>query len=73
MVDAAPFLEGGRAKHLYERLYCARGQAENHIKAWKNYLAAARTSCHAGEAYPPLTTNPGATSYTLRACSSLAH
>jgi hypothetical protein len=25
-------LEGGRAKHLYERLYCARGQAENHIK-----------------------------------------
>ncbi len=32
-------LEGGRAKHLYERLYCARGQAENHIKAWKNHLA----------------------------------
>ena len=28
-------LEAGRAKHLYERLYCARGQAENHIKAWK--------------------------------------
>jgi len=26
-------LEGGRAKHLYQRLYCARGQAENHIKA----------------------------------------
>jgi len=25
-------LEAGRAKHLYERLYCARGQAENHIK-----------------------------------------
>ena len=39
-------LEGGRAKHLYERLYCARGQAENHIKAWKNHLAADRTSCH---------------------------
>ena len=43
-------LEGGRAKHLYERLYCARGQAENHIKAWKNHLAADRTSCHAAEA-----------------------
>jgi hypothetical protein len=43
-------LEGGRAKHLYQRLYCARGQAENHIKAWKNHLAAARTSCHAAEA-----------------------
>src|SRR5713226_3733728 len=39
-------LEGGRAKSLYERLYCARGQAENHIKAWKNHLAADRTSCH---------------------------
>ena len=43
-------LEGGRAKHLYERLYCARGHAENHIKAWKNHLAADRTSCHAAEA-----------------------
>ncbi len=39
-------LEGGRAKKLYQRLYCARGQAENHIKAWKNHLAADRTSCH---------------------------
>ena len=43
-------LEGSRAKHLYERLYCARGQAENHIKAWKNHLAADRTSCHQAEA-----------------------
>src|SRR5438876_7236273 len=44
-------LEGGRAKHLYERLYCARGQAENHIKAWKNHLAADRTSCPAAAAH----------------------
>jgi hypothetical protein len=43
-------LEGGRAKHLYQRLYCVRGQAENHIKAWKNHLAADRTSCHTAEA-----------------------
>jgi hypothetical protein len=43
-------LDGGRAKHLYGRLYCARGQAENHIKAWKNHLAADRTSCHEAEA-----------------------
>jgi Transposase DDE domain group 1 len=43
-------LEAGRAKHLYEGLYCARGRAENHIKAWKNHLAADRTSCHAAEA-----------------------
>jgi hypothetical protein len=32
-------------KALYEKLYCARGQAENHIKAWKTHLAADRTSC----------------------------
>ena len=43
-------LPGGRAKKLYQGLYCARGQAENHIKAWKNHLAADRTSCHEGEA-----------------------
>ena len=43
-------LQGGRPKQLYERLYCARGQAENHIKAWKNHLAADRTSCHEAEA-----------------------
>src|ERR1700732_845859 len=42
-------LSGGRAKHLYEGLYCARGQAEHHIKAWKNHLAADRTSCHQAE------------------------
>src|SRR5271167_1927466 len=49
-------LQGGRAKKLYQGLYCARGQAENHIKAWKNHLAPTgqarglkahdRTSCH---------------------------
>lgn len=38
-------LEGGRGKNLYEKLYCARGQAENHIKAWKAHLASDRTSC----------------------------
>lgn len=43
-------LDGGRPKQLYEGLYCARGQAENHIKAWKNHLAADRTSCHQAEA-----------------------
>jgi len=43
-------LAGGCPKQLYEGLYCARGQAENHIKAWKNHLAADRTSCHQAEA-----------------------
>jgi hypothetical protein len=43
-------LHGGRPKKLYEGLYCARGQAENHIKAWKTHLAADRTSCHTATA-----------------------
>lgn len=38
-------LEGGRAKTLYEKVYCRRGAAENHIKSWKTHLAADRTSC----------------------------
>ena len=43
-------LAGGRPKKLYQGIYCARGQAENHIKAWKNHLAGDRTSCHQAEA-----------------------
>jgi hypothetical protein len=38
-------LLGGSARTIYEGLYCKRGQAENHIKAWKRHLAADRTSC----------------------------
>ena len=38
-------LTRGSGKALYDKLYCARGQAENHIKAWKCHLAADRTSC----------------------------
>ena len=38
-------LPGGSARALYERSYCRRGQAENHVKAWKRHLAADRTSC----------------------------
>ena len=34
-----------RSKVLYEKIYCARGQAENHIKARKCHLASDRTSC----------------------------
>lgn len=35
----------GTARHLYERVYCARGQAENFIKWHKAQLASDRTSC----------------------------
>jgi Transposase DDE domain group 1 len=38
-------LAGGTARRIYEDLYCRRGQAENHIKAWRRHLAADRTSC----------------------------
>jgi hypothetical protein len=32
-------------RRIYEEIYCGRGQAENHIKAWKRHLVADRTSC----------------------------
>lgn len=35
----------GTPRWLYETLYCARGQAENLIKAHKLHLASDRTSC----------------------------
>jgi hypothetical protein len=37
-------LDGG-ARHLYEDVYCVRGQAENLIKLHKAQLASDRTSC----------------------------
>ena len=40
----------GRAKHLYDKLYCARGQAENLIKDIKTYTKSDRTSCHKWQA-----------------------
>jgi DDE family transposase len=38
-------LEGLGGRSVYQTIYCARGRAENHIKAWKTHLAADRTSC----------------------------
>jgi hypothetical protein len=40
-------LATGSAEHVYEVLYCARGQAENLIKLHKRQLASDRTSCRA--------------------------
>jgi hypothetical protein len=40
----------GRAKHLYEKTYCARGRMENMIKEMKLYTKSDRTSCHRWEA-----------------------
>jgi len=38
-------IRGGKAKRLYDRLYCARGQMENFIKNHKCVLHSDRTSC----------------------------
>jgi hypothetical protein len=35
----------GTSRWLYEAVYCARGQAENLVKAHKRHLASDRTSC----------------------------
>jgi len=40
----------GRAKVLYEKVYCARGKMENMIKEHKLYTKSDRTSCHRWEA-----------------------
>ena len=42
IVTSLPGLDSGT---LYEDVYCARGQAENHIKYLKDDLASDRTSC----------------------------
>lgn len=43
-------LAGRRAKHLYEKVYCQRGRAENLIKDMKLYTRSDRTSCHRWQA-----------------------
>jgi len=40
----------GRAKHLYEKAYCGRGNCENLIKEHKLYTKSDRTSCHRWQA-----------------------
>ncbi len=40
----------GRAKVLYEKVYCARGKMENMIKDHKLYTKSDRTSCHRWQA-----------------------
>jgi len=40
----------GDAQHLYEAVYCQRGQMENLIKLHKAQLASDRTSCHSATA-----------------------
>ena len=44
-----PSLEGS-AQHLYENVYCQRGQMENLIKLHKAQLASDRMSCHSATA-----------------------
>ena len=43
-------LAAGSAEHIYDTLYCARGQAENLIKLHKSQLKSDRTSCRSANA-----------------------
>jgi len=43
-------LKRGSAEHIYDTLYCARGQAENLIKLHKTQLKSDRTSCRSANA-----------------------
>ncbi|HKY81582.1 MAG TPA: IS1380 family transposase [Sphingobium sp.] len=43
-------IEDGSAEHIYDTLYCARGQAENLIKLHKAQLKSDRTSCRSANA-----------------------
>ena len=36
----------GEAAHLYEKVYCARGEMENRIKEQQRQMFGSRTSCH---------------------------
>jgi hypothetical protein len=40
----------GSPRHLYENVYCQRGQMENLIKLHKAQLASDRMSCHSATA-----------------------
>jgi hypothetical protein len=40
----------GRAKVLYEKVYCARGRMENLIKDMKRHTRSDKTACHRWEA-----------------------
>lgn len=43
-------LDAGSAEHIYDTLYCARGNAENLIKMHKAQLKSDRTSCRSANA-----------------------
>jgi hypothetical protein len=43
-------LATGSAEHIYDTLYCARGQAENLFKRHKSQLASDRTLCRSANA-----------------------
>jgi len=43
-------LKEGSTEHIYDTLYCARGQAENLIKLHKSQLSSDRTSCRSANA-----------------------
>ena len=42
----------GNGRSLYQDLYCRRGQAENHIKAWNGSPSSTRSGCASSRSPP---------------------
>src|SRR5262245_25605244 len=60
-------LAAGSAEHIYDTLYCARGQTENLIKMHKGQLASDRTSCRS-----PIRCASSCTPLPIGSCSRCA-
>jgi hypothetical protein len=57
--------KGGSAEHIYDTLYCARGQAENLIKLHKAQMKSDRTSCRSSRSTACFLSPAPATSNSL--------
>ena len=56
----------GNGRSLYQDLYCRRGQAENHIKAWKTHLGACPRAGRRPDPWADRTSCPKATANQFR-------
>lgn len=65
--------QGRTVRAIHDDIYCRRGQAENHIKSWKTYLAADRTSCSSATAALPARWRLLADVVAARSCAEAVH
>ena len=59
-------LDGVRGRTVYQDIYCARGQAENHIKSWKTHLGACPRAGRRPDPWADRTSCPKATANQFR-------